>query len=65
MKIYFAGASGSEDRERDWSRLIAKRLLSYWSIQQNQAVVKVAFGLVRKQYEDLPRRWDDRHGHKR
>jgi hypothetical protein len=53
MKIYFAGTPGIESREREWQRILKRRLLSYWDIQQGQFSVPFAFKLIKEKYENL------------
>jgi len=48
MKIYLAGTPGTKERERNWQRLMTKRLLSFWDIVQKQFNVDFAFKLIRK-----------------
>ena len=49
MKIYLAGTPGTEEREREWDKILKRRLLSYWDIQQDQFSVPYAFKLITKQ----------------
>lgn len=51
MKVYFAGAPGTEIREREWQRIIHKRLLSFWNIGQDQFSVPFAFDLIKRKFE--------------
>jgi hypothetical protein len=53
MKIYLAGTPGTEIREREWQKILTKRLLSFWDIQQDQFSVPFAFKLIKKQYESI------------
>ena len=46
MKIYLAGTPGTRERERGWDKILKRRLLSYWDIQQNQFNVPYAFKLI-------------------
>ena len=48
MKIYFAGTPGQVERERGWLKLIIKRLLSFWDIQNNQFAVPDTFNLIKE-----------------
>jgi len=48
MKIYLAGTSGTEFREREWQKLLERRLLSYYDINQNQFSVPFAFNLIKE-----------------
>ena len=43
MKIYFAGTPGNLTREREWRKLLNRRLFSFWDISQDQFAVKEAF----------------------
>ena len=47
MKIYLAGTPGMESREREWQKILLRRLLSYWDIQQDQFSVPFAFKLIK------------------
>lgn len=53
MKIYLAGTPGTEVREREWQKILNKRLLSYWDIQEDQFSVPYAFNLIQQKYENL------------
>lgn len=54
MKIYFAGSPGAVERERNWLRLISRRLLSYWAVQQNQFGVRHSIEMIKeKNIEDI------------
>lgn len=49
MKIYFAGTPGiaSREREREWQKLIRRRLLSFWDIAiETHRAVPQAFKLI-------------------
>jgi len=46
MKIYLAGTPGIKSREREWLKIIRRRLLSYWDIQQNQFNIPYSFKLI-------------------
>jgi len=48
MKIYLAGTPGMESREREWQKILKRRLLSFWDITQNQFSVLFAFNLIKK-----------------
>jgi hypothetical protein len=51
MKIYFAGTPGI--RERNWQKVIARRLLSYWDIKYEIfRAVPFAFELIRRKNEN-------------
>ena len=43
MKINFAGTPGTKERERDWQKLINKRLLSFWNYINNEFNIPFAF----------------------
>ena len=47
MKIYLAGTPGIKSREREWLRIIKRRLLSFWDIQQDQFNIPYSFWLIR------------------
>ena len=47
MRIYLAGTPGMESREREWQKILKRRLLSYWDIQQKQFSVSFAFKLIK------------------
>jgi hypothetical protein len=47
MKVYLAGTPGTEIREREWQKIIKKRLLSFWDISQNQFSIPFAFNLIK------------------
>ena len=48
MKIYFAGTPGQIARERGWLKILKKRLLSFWDIQNNQFAVPESFDLIKE-----------------
>ena len=52
MKIYFAGTPGMISREKEWIKLYAHRLLSFWDIHNNQFSVLKAFKLIEKYNEN-------------
>lgn len=47
MKIYLAGNAGSEAREKRWQSNCRARLLTYWSILNDEFAVPYAFNLIR------------------
>ena len=51
MRVYLAGTPGMEIRERNWQKILKRRLLSYWDIQQDQFSVPFAFKLIKMKYE--------------
>jgi hypothetical protein len=53
MKIYLAGTPGIESREREWQKILKRRLLSYWDIQRNQFAIPFAFNLIKERNENL------------
>ena len=53
MKIYLAGTSGIESREREWQEIIQRRLLSYWDISQDQFSIPFAFNLIKQRHENM------------
>ena len=46
MKIYLAGTPGIKEREKDWQKLIEKRLLSYHHIVTDTFNIRFAFELI-------------------
>lgn len=50
MRIFFAGESGPEKRERRWQRLFRKRLLSYWYIKQDGIDTHFAFNWLKQKH---------------
>lgn len=51
MKVYLAGTPGIISREREWQKILTKRLLSYWDISQKTFAVKEAFELIKEKHE--------------
>ena len=48
MRIYFAGTPGQIQRERGWLKILTRRLLSFWDIQNDQFSVPDSFKLIVK-----------------
>lgn len=53
MKVYLAGTPGILSREREWQKILTKRLLSYWDISQKTFAVKEAFELIKERNANI------------
>mgnify|MGYP006921285788 CR=1 FL=1 len=53
MKIYTAGNVGIISREKEYSHLIKRRLLSYWEIGNKLFAADQSFELIKQKNENL------------
>jgi len=53
MKLYLAGNVGILSREKDYSKLIQSRLLSYYEISQNLFASDLSFNFIVKRNEHI------------
>lgn len=53
MRIFFAGAAGTEKREIRWQKMISNRLLSFWNVSRKEFSTDFAFDLIKKKHHDL------------